>query len=340
MKTQKKTPKLSVVVATHNRQAQLKRCIDSVYSSDFNQNYEVIVVVNGECKKSIKLLRELSRSRKNLIYYKIEKTTLGATRNHGISKAQGDILYFIDDDVIVPQDNLSKVVGLFSKHADVDVLGGPNISPIESSRFQRYSGYVLQTYFGAANMRYRYGSFGKNTPADERMLILCNLAIRADSLKKSKVRFDSDVVRNEENILLQHMTEKGHKMIYMPDLIMYHDRRKNIYGFASQLFMYGRGRIQNIAKYPETFNPLFIMPAMLVVDTIIYFVTSNALFAAPIITYLLLDFVSSSVKSYREKDIISFFALLFLFPIAHFSYGLGFTYEILKNGSEKIFSRL
>jgi glycosyltransferase involved in cell wall biosynthesis len=324
-------PALSIIIVTYARITSLKMSLDSIYSSNLPADFEVIVIVNGKSEETVDFLSQYALNHRNLAYHSIEKTTFGGTRNLGIEKAQGRILYFIDDDVTVDGRLFENALGKFRDNPQVDLIGGPNLTPKGSSRFQRCCGYVLETYFGASSMRHRYYPIGEQTRSDERKLILCNLAVKASTLKRLNARFNDKVVSNEENILLQYLGSQGRMMLYCPDLIVYHERRADIFGYMTQVFKYGRGRMHNILHDPSTFSPVFLIPSLFLFDAIFAVFSPNILLIAPLGAYAILDCLSSAAKSLRERDILAFPWLMVLYPVTHFSYGMGFIYQIFKN---------
>lgn len=88
-------PKVSVVIATHNRVDKLRRCLESVLSQDYS-SFEVIVVNDGSTDATDTYLRSVQDDRLHVIDR--ENGGLSAARNSGIEVASGDWITFLDDD--------------------------------------------------------------------------------------------------------------------------------------------------------------------------------------------------------------------------------------------------
>ena len=91
------TPKVSIVIPTHNRPELLRRALDSVYAQTLD-SFEVIVVDDGNAPRAYDVLGEY-QSRPNFVYLETEKDRGGSrARNVGIRYAQGEYVAFLDDD--------------------------------------------------------------------------------------------------------------------------------------------------------------------------------------------------------------------------------------------------
>jgi glycosyltransferase involved in cell wall biosynthesis len=91
---------ISVVVPTYNRRDLVKRTVESLFAQDFPcTNYEVIGVVDGSRDGTAAALRAL----KAPCHFSIVEQAnggLAAARNAGALAAEGDLLLFLDDDML------------------------------------------------------------------------------------------------------------------------------------------------------------------------------------------------------------------------------------------------
>lgn len=95
----------SIVVPTYNRAQSLKRLLESFRSLGCpdSVSVEVLIVDNGSTDETERLLtEERDRSKKfSLRILKEERKGKASALNRGLSSAQGEILFVIDDDVVV-----------------------------------------------------------------------------------------------------------------------------------------------------------------------------------------------------------------------------------------------
>ncbi len=322
--------KISIIIVTYQRTSRLERCLKSILESRPDKNWELIVVVNGNDEGTLNFLKQFPADKINLIFCAIPRTTNGRARNVALGKVTGEIIYFLDDDLVVKENIFRTCLEKLEIYPDAGVIGGPNLTPEKSNLFQKCSGYLLSSVFGAAGVRWRYLACGKDRYADDKSLILCNLIFRKSVLEREKKLFNEEIICNEENLLLEGLKRKGYKMIYSPDLVVYHDRRENLSSFARQFFKYGRGRGQMTKLMPDSLSFFFVLPSIFLFYLFSFIFYNNFIYFLPLFGYLILDLFSSISIFWREKNIFSAFLLLFLFPCAHLAYGLGFLYGLFK----------
>ena len=141
--------KVSIIIPTFSASLTLKECLASIFSSSFN-DYEVIVVSDNSTDDSVKIASEFNT---NIIELPENKGP-GNARNEGAKIAQGDILLFIDSDVIINKDSLSLIIDKFTSGKVEAIQGIYSHEPTyESSATQFYQSY-LYYYVWSINKKY------------------------------------------------------------------------------------------------------------------------------------------------------------------------------------------
>lgn len=97
---------LSVVIPTRNRSATLMQTLDALGVQTNAPAFEVLVVDNGSSDDTQALLTQRRDVFTLRTFFEAQPNRARA-RNAGIAAAQGEIVIFIDDDVIVPAQFLS-----------------------------------------------------------------------------------------------------------------------------------------------------------------------------------------------------------------------------------------
>ena len=110
--------KISVIIPTYNSESTIKECLDSVFNSNF-KNFEVILVSD----KSIDDTVEIAKKYDCQIIELLENKGPAYVRNLGAKNAKGNILFFIDSDVIIKKDALSILNDEFNKKKNNVIQG-------------------------------------------------------------------------------------------------------------------------------------------------------------------------------------------------------------------------
>src|SRR6478609_4088981 len=92
---------VSVIVPTFNGEDRLPGIINSL-KSQICKDFELIVVIDGSTDNSELILKELLREFKNSKIINQENKGRAAVRNKGVSFANGELLIFFDDDMLLP----------------------------------------------------------------------------------------------------------------------------------------------------------------------------------------------------------------------------------------------
>lgn len=112
-------PMVSIIVPVYNGGVGFDQCLDRIRSSTY-ENYELIVIDNGSTDDSVSVAKKYG----DLILHCPGPSGPGATRNVGAERARGEILFFVDSDVVIRADTLGKIVADFQAHADVAAVFG------------------------------------------------------------------------------------------------------------------------------------------------------------------------------------------------------------------------
>lgn len=311
-------PALSVIILG-TRRAALARCLDSLAAARGPRPEEVVVVLNGAAGVS---LADLGRWRRPLALtvLAMPSAPLGRARNAALRVTRGEVVLFLDDDVVVPPDFLEKLAAKVAEYPGAAALGGPNRTPAGSPRFARWAGALLASPLGAGPMRRRYAGFPTDTWADDSSLMLCNLAVRRRALQEERLEFPEHLDRNEENFLLEGLRRRGRRALHSPALSVDHERRATLGGFLRQCALSGLGRGQMTRRAPLSLRPHHAAPLVLVGAVAAAGPLSPA-GAAAAACYALM----AGTAGWRaQRGFVDRAAVACLVPAAHLAYAAGF----------------
>ncbi|OGM08409.1 hypothetical protein A2W13_03810 [Candidatus Woesebacteria bacterium RBG_16_36_11] len=113
---------LSIVIPAYNYPELLDRLINSIWSSrKINREEIEIIVVDDASKISLKPTVIKYKVR----YFRLKKNSGPAkARNLGVDKALGELILFLDSDVVLFPNTLARVVGLYKRNPDLVAATG------------------------------------------------------------------------------------------------------------------------------------------------------------------------------------------------------------------------
>jgi GT2 family glycosyltransferase len=117
-------PLLSVVIPTYGREAPLHDTIKDVLTQDY-PNVEVLVI--DQCPKhSAELQTFLDTLAQNgqIQYFSLPWASLPGARNYAARRAQGEVLLFLDDDVLLPPGFFAAHMQVFQERPEVGAVAG------------------------------------------------------------------------------------------------------------------------------------------------------------------------------------------------------------------------
>lgn len=126
--------KISIVIPTYNRNAHLYNCLNSILCQSKLPN-EVIIVNNAKNDKPLKVIKKIEQRfiKKNIkvFYIKNPENSGSIARNIGANKAEGDLVAFLDDDVILDKNYYYEVEKVFSNNKNTIGVQGLDTNTFE-----------------------------------------------------------------------------------------------------------------------------------------------------------------------------------------------------------------
>ena len=108
------TPQLSVIIPVYNAKATLAECLDALARSQ-QRNFELIVIDDHSTDGG----EEIARARCDQFVRLKRNFGQAAARNRGARRAAGDVLFFLDADVLVQPDTLDRILEVFAREPGV-----------------------------------------------------------------------------------------------------------------------------------------------------------------------------------------------------------------------------
>lgn len=207
-----KNPLISIIIIDYKKDNPLlHQCLDNISKQTY-KNFETILLTDFSV---------------DLNYSKLRKKSYGKyvgpakKRDDGVKTAKGEIVAFIDDDAYPHKNWLKEIVKTFEDFNPAAV-GGPGITPPNSSWQEELSGWFSASPIGGGPFTYRFLT-RKQIDVDDYPSM--NLAVNKDDFL-SVGGFDSNYWPGEDTKLCLDLVHKLRKrIIYNPKAIVYHHRR-------------------------------------------------------------------------------------------------------------------
>lgn len=160
-------PRISVIIPVYNGANFLNSGLDAIFATD-DESFEVIVIDDGSTDNSAEISRGKGAS---VVPSERPRSGPAAARNLGAGLAKGDILLFIDADVVVAPGTLRKVADRFEELPEISALfGSYDDKPAEKNFLSQYKN--LQHHFVHQNSSSEASTFWSGLGAIRRDVFL------------------------------------------------------------------------------------------------------------------------------------------------------------------------
>jgi GT2 family glycosyltransferase len=185
----------------------------------------------------------------------------GDKRDAALPHCRGEIVAFLDDDTY-PKPNWLTNAARYFRDETVAAIGGPAVTPPGDSPLQRASGQVYASFLGGGGYGYRYEPRATRDVDD---YPTCNLIVRR-SVLQALGGFDTCFWPGEDTKLCLQIThDLERRIVYAPDVQVYHHRRPLFAAHLRQIRSYALHRGYFAKRFPQTsLRPGYLVPTLFV----------------------------------------------------------------------------
>lgn len=133
-------PFVSIIILNRNGLSHLKQLFQSFKENTLYPNYEIIVVDNASNDRSINFLNSIKGITLRIIENK-QNETFSKANNEAVQLANGELLVFLNNDVIPLHGWLNQLVKTYFKFSDVGLVGSKLVYP---RRYRRSHSLKIQ----------------------------------------------------------------------------------------------------------------------------------------------------------------------------------------------------
>jgi glycosyltransferase involved in cell wall biosynthesis len=228
----KPSPDISVVVAAHNEERMLPRCLGSLLASETDARYEVIVVDNGSTDRTAELAASFDGVRV------VRHPVPGAVhaKSAGVAVARAPLVAVLDADSVCPRDWLARIARAFADEPRLVGLSGP-------ARYIRPRWWVNAVMF----LWYGWWKLIQRVTGKAFYAVGTNVAFRRDAYERAG-GFDTNVLVGGDEVGLFHRLRRLGLTRYTDELVVETDARRTEVGFWR--FFLGTVMLHYVFNYP------------------------------------------------------------------------------------------
>lgn len=279
-----------MIVCTFNRCQILSSALESVAASQLPgyAEWEVLVVDNNSRDQTFSVVDEFCKRFPGRFRYLFESQPgKSHALNRGIREARGDILAFMDDDVIV---ETAWLLNLTISLGDSQWIGaGGKTLPAQNVKLPRWLGF--EPPYNMGGVLCAYFNLGDEACELHEAPYGANMAFRKEAFEKyGGFRIDlgpqpGSELRNEDTEFGRRVLAAGERLRYEPSAVVYHpvpvDRMRKDY-FLAWYFDFGRANVREWEPKPDIlgiprrcFNFIRMLGTVLPVRTVRWLITLN-----------------------------------------------------------------
>ncbi len=230
------TPRVSVVVCSHNGGATLEECLRSLFALDY-PDYEVIVVDDGSTDDT----REILARFPGVMAIHQPHQGLSVARIAGLRCATGSVIAYTDSDCVADGNWLIHLIHQLNR-SGAAAVGGPNLTPED--------GWLAACVAAAPGQPTHVlisDQVAEHIPG-------CNMAFRREALEAIN-GFDPQFRKAGDDVdICWRLQHEGLLITFAPGAFVWHHRRQNPRSYLRQQAGYGEAEALLHTKHPDRFN--------------------------------------------------------------------------------------
>lgn len=253
-------PSLTVAVCTRDRPEQLARCLKSLLSMETSAfgvpvSMDMLVIDNAPSTSETSTLAD---SLPGVSYFLEPRPGLDFARNRALKEARGDLLAYVDDDVIADPGWLAGLMEAWMEHPDAGAFTG-QVLPYELATKAQIL-FELRGGFRRGFAPIRYGQALAGHPAYPFSAGVfgtgANMAFHTEVLKRLN-GFDEALDTGPplpaagDHDIFCRLIRGGYAIVYKPEYLVFHEHRRELKALLRQYFSWGLGVMALVGKWHQ-----------------------------------------------------------------------------------------
>jgi len=317
-------PSVAIVMPVLNEEAHLESAIDRLLAQDYQGEITIVLAVAPSGDRTEDIAAELAGRHSILSVVANPSGKTPSALNAAILASQSEIVVRVDGHALIPRDYIRVGVETLNR-SGADNVGGimaaSGLTPL-----QKGIAAAMTSKFGVGGAAFHVGG------VEGEALTVYLGCFRRSALERVG-GYDETMVRAQDWELNHRIRDTGGKVWFTPKMVVTYRPRSSFGALASQYFGYGTWRREVARRYRETISIRYLAAPMLVIGVgvgllliLIGLLASQQLLVLIGLIPLVVYFMGVMAAALITQAGINTILLPIIFPVMHFSWGLGFLF--------------
>lgn len=317
-------PFITVVVPCRNEANYIARCLDSILANDVPTEQMEVLVVDGQSDDRTRhIVQDYARRHPVVRLLSNPARIVPTALNVAIAAARGSVIVRMDAHNEYPTDYISGLVGWLQRSGADNVGAAWTTRAANDTLRARAIAAALSHPFGIGNAQFRLGT------QEPREVDTVPFGCYRREVFDRIGLFDEELVRNQDDEFNFRLIRAGGRVLLVPGLVSQYYARATLQQLARMYYQYGYFKPLVVWKVRRIMTARQLLPAALVlslavtglampwsaVARVLFFLVGGSYVAANLLA------AACAVRVHGPKCAA---ALVIVFPVIHWSYGVGY----------------
>ena len=315
-------PFITIVLPCRNEEPYIAACLDSILATTYPLDRMEVLVVEGMSEDGTRDVLASYVARHSVIRVIDNRRQITpAALNVGIRAATGEIIVRMDAHVVYPPEYIPRLIDALQS-SDADNVGGIIVTlPGDNTPMARAIAVGLSHPFAVGNAYFRIGLSAPRWV--DSVPFGC---FRREVFDRVGL-FDEELVRNEDEEFNLRLAKYGGRILLLPEVVSYYFARRRLRDLGRMYYQYGYFKPLVVRKADGVMTLRQVVPALFVA------ILAGSIALAPVLPVLgiavgvaaayLATMTVCVLGAVRKHGWRCALALCAVFPVVHFSYGIG-----------------
>jgi len=223
------TPRLSIVIVSYNNSKLIEQCLDSIYLDSNSKNWGIIVVDNFSKDDTVSMLDKKFPNVKLIANTK--NVGFAKANNQALRICKGEKILLLNNDTIVVDDAISKMIDFLDNNDSVGLLGPRLLNQDGSVQVQ---GSLLGPHFWKSII-----------PTETKFLRGAALMTKKIILDEVGLLDEKFFFYNEDIDYCWRVLQSGYKVVFFPEAEIIHyggkmSLKRQLMGLQGTLYLWSK----------------------------------------------------------------------------------------------------